>query len=169
MMRYYLDNFLPDFLADRRGARRARADQRSESSRASNAWGLSNWAEGPVPGGARPLRRFRAVLRTAWCPVTWDCANRTAIFTITLLKQFGIDASGALFVDDKAMNIVGANEAGIRGVRFKDARALRTPCSIDAGVAYSRWYMKNNDIRRLDRRLCLRSLCGVFDAHGRMH
>ena len=27
------------------------------------------------------------------------------------LKQFGIDASGALFVDDKAMNIVGANEA----------------------------------------------------------
>jgi hypothetical protein len=37
-------------------------------------------------------------------------------------------------VDDKAMNIVGANEAGIRGVRFKDARALRT-LLIDAGVA----------------------------------
>ena len=42
--------------------------------------------------------------------------------------------TGALFVDDKAMNIVGANEAGIRGVRFKDARALRT-LLIDAGVA----------------------------------
>ena len=35
------------------------------------------------------------------------------------LKQFGIDASGALFVDDKAMIIVGANEAGIRGVHGK--------------------------------------------------
>ena len=48
--------------------------------------------------------------------------------------QSGIDASGALLVDDKAMNIVGANEAGIRGVRFKDARAVRT-LLIDAGVA----------------------------------
>lgn len=49
------------------------------------------------------------------------------------LQQFGIDASGAVFVDDKAMNIVGANNAGIRGVRFKDSRALRA-LLIDAGV-----------------------------------
>ena len=83
------------------------------------------------------------------------------------LKQFGIDASGALFVDDKAMNIVGANEAGIRGVRFKDARALRHPAD-RRGRGDSPRYMKNNDIRRLDRRLCLRSLCGI-DAYGRMH
>ena len=41
------------------------------------------------------------------------------------LDRFGINAAGAMFVDDKAMNIVGANEAGIRGVRFKDSRALR--------------------------------------------
>ena len=37
------------------------------------------------------------------------------------LDRFGINAAGAMFVDDKAMNIVGANEAGIRGVRFKDS------------------------------------------------
>ena len=52
----------------------------------------------------------------------------------TLSGEIIADFSGALFVDDKAMNIVGANEAGIRGVRFKDARALRT-LLIDAGVA----------------------------------
>ena len=41
------------------------------------------------------------------------------------LTQFGIDAQGALFVDDKASNIVGANEAAIRGVRFSDPLKLR--------------------------------------------
>lgn len=35
------------------------------------------------------------------------------------LNQFGIKADGALFIDDKAMNIVGSNAAGIRGVRFR--------------------------------------------------
>ena len=52
-----------------------------------------------------------------------------------IAKKFApaIVASGAVFVDDKAMNIVGANNAGIRGVRFKDSRALRA-LLIDAGV-----------------------------------
>ena len=58
----------------------------------------------------------------------------TALLMISSTEGASPPASGALFVDDKAMNIVGANEAGIRGVRFKDARALRT-LLIDAGVA----------------------------------
>ena len=41
------------------------------------------------------------------------------------LNQFGIKADGALFIDDKAMNIVGSNAAGIRGVRFQDPVKLR--------------------------------------------
>ena len=41
------------------------------------------------------------------------------------LNQFGINANGALFIDDKAMNIVGSNAAGIRGVRFQDPVKLR--------------------------------------------
>ena len=41
------------------------------------------------------------------------------------MNQFGIKADGALFIDDKAMNIVGSNAAGIRGVRFQDPVKLR--------------------------------------------
>ena len=41
------------------------------------------------------------------------------------LNQFGIKADGTLFIDDKAMNIVGSNAAGIRGVRFQDPVKLR--------------------------------------------
>lgn len=52
MMRYYLDNFVDSLTAC---ARRARAHQRSESSRRPRM-GLEQLAEGPVPGGARPLR-----------------------------------------------------------------------------------------------------------------
>ena len=49
------------------------------------------------------------------------------------LREFGIDPSTAVFIDDKAMNIVGANAAGIRGVRFSDPRRLRE-LLIEAGV-----------------------------------
>ena len=41
------------------------------------------------------------------------------------LEEFGISAESSVFIDDKAMNIAGANEAGIRGIRFSDARKLR--------------------------------------------
>ena len=41
------------------------------------------------------------------------------------LDRFGIDPATSVFNDDKAMNIVGANEAGIRGIRFSDSRKLR--------------------------------------------
>ena len=44
---------------------------------------------------------------------------------VATLKEFGIKADGALFIDDKAMNIVGSNAAGIRGVRFQDPVKLR--------------------------------------------
>lgn len=41
------------------------------------------------------------------------------------MEEFGISAESSVFIDDKAMNIAGANEAGIRGIRFSDARKLR--------------------------------------------
>lgn len=49
------------------------------------------------------------------------------------LSTFGIDACTSVFVDDKAMNIVGANEAGIRGIRFSDPYRLRAVL-IDLGL-----------------------------------
>ena len=49
------------------------------------------------------------------------------------LRTFGINAQDTVFIDDKAMNIVGANQAGIRGIRFHDPRNLRA-CLIAAGV-----------------------------------
>ena len=118
--------------ADRRGARRARAHQRSESSRRPRM-GLEQLAEDLFPVA---LDHYDILCSLEDRVVSGYVGLRKPHRDIYdyALKQFGIDASGALFVDDKAMNIVGANEAGIRGVRFKDARALRT-LLIDAGVA----------------------------------
>jgi putative hydrolase of the HAD superfamily len=41
------------------------------------------------------------------------------------LREFGIAPDGTVFIDDKAMNIVGSNAAGIRGVRFQSPTRLR--------------------------------------------
>ena len=96
-------------------------------------WGLSNWQKDLFPVA---LDHYDILCSLEDRVVSGYVGLRKPHRDIYdyALKQFGIDASGALFVDDKAMNIVGANEAGIRGVRFKDARALRT-LLIDAGVA----------------------------------
>jgi putative hydrolase of the HAD superfamily len=50
-----------------------------------------------------------------------------------LLQRFGIEARKAVFIDDKAMNIVGANAAGIRGIRFTDPYKLRA-LLIESGI-----------------------------------
>ena len=98
-----------------------------------HVWGLSNWQKDLFPVA---LDHYDILCSLEDRVVSGYVGLRKPHRDIYdyALKQFGIDASGALFVDDKAMNIVGANEAGIRGVRFKDARALRI-LLIDAGVA----------------------------------
>lgn len=48
-----------------------------------------------------------------------------AIFALAI-ERFGIDPAGALFVDDVAANIVGAQSAGIAGHRFVDAATLES-------------------------------------------
>jgi FMN phosphatase YigB (HAD superfamily) len=42
-----------------------------------------------------------------------------------LLHRYRVDAGGAVFVDDSAVNVAAATSVGLRGVRFVDARALR--------------------------------------------
>ena len=97
-----------------------------------HVWGLSNWQKDLFPIALDNFDILRSLDdRVVSGYVSLRKPNKD-IYEFAL-QQFGIDASGAVFVDDKAMNIVGANNAGIRGVRFKDSRALRA-LLIDAGV-----------------------------------
>ena len=48
-----------------------------------------------------------------------------AIYALALAR-FGVRAADALFVDDRADNVAGAEAAGMRAHRFTDAAALRT-------------------------------------------
>lgn len=46
-----------------------------------------------------------------------------AIYALAI-ERFGIDPAGALFIDDNAANVAGAEAAGIAGHRFTDAATL---------------------------------------------
>jgi len=46
-----------------------------------------------------------------------------AIYALAI-ERFGIDPAGALFVDDVAANIAGAESLGIGGHQFRDAAML---------------------------------------------
>lgn len=118
-------------LVDRRGAGR-RVLINDLKAAGVHVWGLSNWQKDLFPIALDNFDILRSLDdRVVSGYVSLRKPNKD-IYEFAL-QQFGIDASGAVFVDDKAMNIVGANNAGIRGVRFKDSRALRA-LLIDAGV-----------------------------------
>ena len=80
MMRYYLDNFVDSLTGVVPGARVLINDLKAAGV---HVWGLSNWQKDLFPV-ALDHYDILCSLEDAWCPVTWDCANRTAIFTITL-------------------------------------------------------------------------------------
>ncbi|PJM72784.1 HAD family hydrolase [Bifidobacterium primatium] len=121
MLRYYLDNFRDSLIGVVPGARVLINDLKAAGI---GVWGLSNWEaslfhiaeeqcdiiqqlDGKLVSGFVKLRKpHKEIYERA-------------------LQDFGIDAEGSVFVDDKAMNVVGANEAGIRGVRFSDPQKLR--------------------------------------------
>ena len=129
ILRYYIDNFRDSLTGIVPGARVLVNDLKAAGI---GVWGLSNWEkelfhiaeeqcdiiralDGKLVSGFVKLRKPHKEI--------YDAA----------LKQFGITPDGALFIDDKAMNIVGANAAGIRGVRFRDPAKLRE-LLIDNGV-----------------------------------
>ena len=129
MMRYYVDNFRDSLTGIVPGARVLVNDLKAAGI---GVWGLSNWEaslfhvaeeqcdilqqlDGKVVSGFVKLRKpHKEIYERA-------------------LDEFSIKAADAVFIDDKAMNIVGANEAGIRGVRFRDPARLRE-LLIEAGV-----------------------------------
>jgi len=59
-----------------------------------------------------------------------------AIYRLAI-ERFGIDPAGALFVDDVAANVAGAESVGIAGHRFVDAAALERDLVARAYLA--RW------------------------------
>ncbi|OZG62274.1 haloacid dehalogenase [Bifidobacterium lemurum] len=129
ILEYYIANFLDSLTGIVPGARVLVNDLKAAGVR---VWGLSNWdkelfaeaeeqcdilreLDGKIVSGFVGMRKPHK-----------DIYERA-------LQEFGITAEGAVFIDDKAMNIVGANEAGIRGVRFQDPVKLRE-LLIAAGV-----------------------------------
>ena len=129
MMQYYLDNFVDSLTGVVPGARVLINDLKAAGI---HVWGLSNWQKDLVPVALERYDILRSLEDRVVSGYVGLRKPHRDIYDYAL-RQFGIDASGALFVDDKAMNIVGANKAGIRGVRFKNSRALRA-LLIDAGV-----------------------------------
>ncbi len=102
---------------------------------------------GEVPGMRELLTRlksegFKLWGLTNWCNKVYTTMEQFEIFKLLdgrvisseekiikpepgiyqcLLKRFGMDASECVFTDDKAVNIEGARQVGIKSILFKDA------------------------------------------------
>lgn len=121
ILRYYVDNFEDSLTGVVPGARVLIDDLKAAGI---GVWGLSNWEKElfPIAEKATPiLQRLDGKIVSGYVKLR---KPHKEIYD-RALQEFGIAADGAVFVDDKAMNIVGANAAGIRGVRFKDPVKLR--------------------------------------------
>lgn len=121
MLEYYVANFRDTLTGVVPGARVLVKDLKEAGI---GVWGLSNWEKEMFAEAERQ------------CDILEDLDGRLVSGFVKMrkphkeiydraLQEFGIAADGAVFVDDKAMNIVGANAAGIRGVRFNDPVRLR--------------------------------------------
>ena len=99
---YYIKNFRDSLTGIVPGARVLVNDLKAAGI---GVWGLSNWESSLFH------------VAEEQCDILQQLDGK--------LNQFGIKADGTLFIDDKAMNIVGSNAAGIRGVRFQDPVKLR--------------------------------------------
>ena len=121
MLQYYLDNFVDSLTGVVPGARVLINDLKAAGI---GVWGLSNWQKDLFPIALEHYDILQTLNDRVVSGYVELRKPHKDIYEHAL-DRFGINAAGAMFVDDKAMNIVGANEADIRGVRFKDSRALR--------------------------------------------
>lgn len=122
MFAYYCENFVDSLTGPVPGARVLVQDLKAAGV---GVWGLSNWGTELFP--------------YAWeqYPILHDLDDLVVSGPIHMrkphqdiyqyaLQKFGIRAEDALFIDDKGMNVVAANQAGIRSVCLKDPYRLRT-------------------------------------------
>lgn len=130
MFAYYLYNFEDSLTGVVPGARVLIEDLRALSI---GVWGLSNWDK-MLSGYAQIYCPFLKRLDGKLMSGFFGMRKPNEKFYRRILTEFGIKAEEALFIDDKASNVVGANKVGIRAVRFSDMRTLRQTL-IDAGLA----------------------------------
>ncbi|MEK0306420.1 HAD family hydrolase [Bifidobacterium favimelis] len=129
MFSYYCANFQDSLDGPVPGARKLVGDLKAAGI---GVWGLSNWGSELFPIA---WRRFPILHGLDGLVVSGPIHMRKpdpVIFKYAL-DRFGVGADGCLFVDDKGMNVVGANKAGIRGYRFTDPDRLRDTL-IGAGI-----------------------------------
>lgn len=129
MFQYYVDNFEDSITGVVPGARVLISDLQAAGI---GVWGLSNWQKdlyAVAEDNCAILRMLQAKIVSGFVKLR---KPGTAIYE-RALSDFNIQAESSIFIDDKAMNIVGANKAGIRGIRFSDPRCLREQL-IEAGV-----------------------------------
>ena len=129
ILSYYIENFRDSLTGIVPGARVLADDLKAAGI---GVWGLSNWEKGLFHVAEEQCDILEALDGKIVSGFVKLRKPHKDIYE-RALQEFGIAADGAVFIDDKAMNIVGANEAGIRGVRFQDPVKLRE-LLIEAGV-----------------------------------
>lgn len=130
ILAYYLANFQDSLVGPVPGARVLVDDLKAAGV---GVWGLSNWERTLYPIAEEQCAILRGLDDKVVSGYVGMRKPHRDIYELAL-GRFGVDAASAVFIDDKAMNIVGANEAGIRGIRFRDPRRLRE-LLISMGVA----------------------------------
>ena len=129
MLTYYVENFRDSLTGIVPGARVLVNDLHEAGI---GVWGLSNWESSLFHIAEEQCDILEALDGKLVSGFVNMRKPHTDIYEAAL-DRFGIDPAGAVFIDDKAMNIVGANTAGIRGIRFQDPVRLRETL-IAAGV-----------------------------------
>ncbi|KFI52780.1 HAD family hydrolase [Bifidobacterium biavatii] len=121
ILQYYVDNFEDSLTGIVPGMRVLVNDLKAAGI---GVWGLSNWEKELfhcAEENCKILQQLDGKLVSGFVKLR---KPHKEIYEAAL-KDFSIKAETSIFIDDKAMNIVGANEAGIRGIRFSDSRKLR--------------------------------------------
>jgi putative hydrolase of the HAD superfamily len=121
VMRYYLEHFEDSLTGTVPGARMLIHDLRDAGV---GVWGLSNWQRDTF-GIAQEVCGILHQLDDAVVSGFVEMRKPYRGIYELAVRRFGIDARTSVFIDDKAMNIIGANDAGLRGIRFSDPYRLR--------------------------------------------
>lgn len=122
MLRYYHDNFEDSLHGTVPGARVLIDDLKRAGI---GVWGLSNWDTETFPHAQRQVDLFSKLDGMVVSGYVGMIKPHADIFEYAF-KQFGIDRATSVFIDDRSGNIQGANAVGLRGIMFRDPRALRT-------------------------------------------
>lgn len=129
MFRYYCDNMVDALTGPMPGARKLVEDLKAAGI---GVWGLSNWSDETFPLVWEQYEVLHLLDGKVVSGFVHMRKPHTDIFELAL-SQFKITAGSTLFIDDLGVNVLGANSAGIRGLRYEDPYQLRTAL-IEAGI-----------------------------------